>query len=135
MKNKIYKVLFKIFKEIKKYKERYIGEGIGGKIPIVAKIYFSLYKILNPKSIVLVKTKESNMMYVDSRDIGIGQTLVMGNAYEKFEAELFKKAVKPGMTVIDIGTTGDIIHCLLQNSLEKKEKSMPLNRNHIIIIC
>jgi FkbM family methyltransferase len=42
-------------------------------------------------------------MYVDSRDIGVAPFLLEWGFYEKYETELFKRLVKKGMIVVDVG--------------------------------
>ena len=44
-----------------------------------------------------------NKMYVDARDVGVGQSILRRGSYEEFETELFKQIVESGMTVVDVG--------------------------------
>ena len=77
------------------------GKGLG-KIPLIVLIYGFFYRHLRPSGIVLIDVQGSKM-YVDSRDIGVTPFLLEWGFYEKYETELFKRLVKKGMVVVDIG--------------------------------
>jgi len=42
-------------------------------------------------------------MYIDSRDTTVGTSLLKWGFFEKYETKLFKKSIKRGMVVLDIG--------------------------------
>src|SRR4030067_1818822 len=77
------------------------GKGFGN-FPLVMWIHSFFYHHLKPSGIVLIDVQGSKM-YVDSRDIGVAPFLLEWGFYEKYETELFKKLVKRGMVVVDIG--------------------------------
>lgn len=77
------------------------GTGLS-KLPPVALINGFFYQHLKPTGIVMIIAQGSKM-YVDSRDTGVAPFLLEWGIYEKYETELFKKLVKKGMIVVDIG--------------------------------
>ncbi len=77
------------------------GKGLG-KLPLVMWIHGFFYHHLKPVGIVLIDAQGSKM-YVDSRDIGVTPFLLEWGFYEKYETALFKRLVKKGMVVLDIG--------------------------------
>ena len=82
-------------------KEKELGKL--GKIPLVARFYYFLHRHSKPSGIVLIDVQGSKM-YVDSRDTGgVTTSLLTYGFHEKYETELFKKSIKKGMVVIDIG--------------------------------
>lgn len=92
------KMMFSIFKKAKEFLS---GTGIG-KLPLVSRVYNLLYQYLKPKGIILVEV-QGHKMFVDSQDVGVTPDLLMNGCYEKYETTVFKKIVKEGMTVVDIG--------------------------------
>lgn len=72
------------------------------KIPLVERFYYFLYRHFKPSGIVLIDVQGSKM-YVDPRDAGVAASLLRYGFHEKYETELFKKSIKKGMVVIDIG--------------------------------
>jgi len=52
---------------------------------------------------MLLITCQGNKMYVDKRDQVIVPQLVNDGVHEKYQTELFRELVKPGMIVVDIG--------------------------------
>lgn len=72
------------------------------KNPLTRTIYRFLYQRFRPSGIVLVEV-EGSKMYVDSRDSEIATSLLRWGLYEKYETALFKKLVKDGMVVVDVG--------------------------------
>jgi FkbM family methyltransferase len=77
------------------------GKGLGN-LPLVMRIHSFFYQQLNPGGIVLIDVQGS-IMHVDSRDTGVAPFLLEWSLYEKYETELFKKLIKKGMFVADIG--------------------------------
>src|SRR3989337_192883 len=77
------------------------GTGLS-KLPPVALINGFFYQHLKPTGIVMIIAQGSKM-YVDSRDTGVAPFLLEWGIYEKYETELFKRLVKKGMVVVDIG--------------------------------
>jgi FkbM family methyltransferase len=77
------------------------GKGLG-KLPLVMWIHGFFYHHLKPVGIVLIDVQGSKM-YVDSRDIGVAPFLLEWGFYEKYETALFKRLVKKGMAVVDVG--------------------------------
>jgi FkbM family methyltransferase len=77
------------------------GKGLG-KLPLVMWIHGFFYHHLKPVGIVLIDVQGSTM-YVDSRDIGVAPFLLEWGFYEKYETALFKRLVKKGMAVVDVG--------------------------------
>ena len=77
------------------------GKGLS-KLPLVTRIHSFFYRHLKPSGIVLIDVQGSKM-HVDSRDTGVAPFLLEWGFYEKYETELFKKLIKKGMVVVDIG--------------------------------
>jgi FkbM family methyltransferase len=73
-----------------------------GKLPLLAGIEVSFYRYLKPSGLVLVNV-QGIKLYVDSKDTGVAPFLLQWGVYEKKETALFKKLVKKGMTVVDVG--------------------------------
>lgn len=104
---------FKIFRRLenflfRKLEKFFFGKGFR-KIPWVStlcgirnSVYFIIYDKLRPKGLVLVNV-QGNKMYVNPNDRGIAPMLLMDGVMEKYDTELFKKMVKEGMIVVDIG--------------------------------
>ncbi len=57
---------------------------------------------MNKNNIILIKV-QNNKMYIDLADKEVSQSLLKHGFYEKYETKLFKKVLKRGMTVLDIG--------------------------------
>lgn len=64
--------------------------------------YFTIYNMFKPEGIVLVNIQGSNM-FVNPDDRGIAPMLLMDGVIEQYETKLFKKTIKKGMVVVDIG--------------------------------
>ena len=77
------------------------GTGLSN-LPLFSLLHGFLYQRLKPIGIVLVDV-EGSKMYVDSRDTGVAPFLLEWGFYEKYETALFKRLVKKGMVVVDIG--------------------------------
>jgi FkbM family methyltransferase len=71
------------------------GHGLG-QIKPIRMAYNSLFHLLKPKSVMV----QGHRMYLDDQD---SLELATREIYEPFETALFKKAIKPGQTVLDIG--------------------------------
>lgn len=71
------------------------------RIPGMLNLYYFLYRKMRPSAVLI--NVEGNKLYVNCKDEGVVINLLVHGSHEKYETELFKKIVKPGMTVVDIG--------------------------------
>ncbi len=79
-----------------------MGKGLG-KLPLVWPVYEFFYQRLKPEGIVLVEVHGSKM-YVDTSVVeALQHMLLVGCVWERDEVELFKKVVKEGSVVVDLG--------------------------------
>ena len=95
---KIKEILSQIFRKIS---TPFKGKGLR-KLPLVIRIYNFLYQCFKPSDIVLIDVQGSKM-YVDSRDTGVASSLLKWGSHEGYETELFKKLIKKGTVVVDVG--------------------------------
>jgi len=79
----------------------FVGTGVG-KIPLIMKIYDFLYSYLKSGDIVLIKV-QGHKMYIDMSDLKVSKELFMTGIHEKYVTKLFKRIVREGMTVVDLG--------------------------------
>ncbi|MGH7900644.1 MAG: FkbM family methyltransferase, partial [Thermodesulfobacteriota bacterium] len=79
------------------------GRGLR-EIFVVEFLWRLIYRTFGPKGITLIKCQGSKM-YVNATlgYGGLGPVLLINGVYEEYETELFKKLVRPGMIVVDIG--------------------------------
>lgn len=79
------------------------GRGLR-QILVVEFLWRLIYRTFGPKGITLI-TCQGSKMYVNANlgYGGLGPILLINGVYEGYETELFKKLVKPGMVVIDVG--------------------------------
>ena len=92
------KILFSLFKKIS---NACTGKGLR-KIPGATPIQKLIYQITKPRGIILITCQE-NKMYLNTEDTGLSPSLLIRRIYEPYETELFKKLIKSGMVVVDIG--------------------------------
>src|SRR6185369_10140974 len=71
------------------------GHGLGRIKPIRA-LYDFFYRLLKPSSVVI----QGQRMWLDDKD---SLELATREIYEPMETRLFKREIKPGQTVLDIG--------------------------------
>ncbi len=69
------------------------------KIPTLRKELTPIVNILKPDYVMAGGHK----LYIDKWDTTISQELILSGKWEDYETELFKKNIKPGVTVVDIG--------------------------------
>jgi len=69
------------------------------KIPTLRKELTPIVNILKPDYV----TAGGHKLYIDKWDTTISQELILSGKWEDYETELFKKNIKPGDTVVDIG--------------------------------
>lgn len=79
----------------------FIGKGLGN-LPLAMKTYNLLWRFSKPNGIILVKV-QGDKMYIDMSDPSIPKELYLTGIHEREVTPLFKRVVKEGMTVIDIG--------------------------------
>ncbi len=77
------------------------GKGLS-KLPLVATIHSFFYHHLKPGGIIMIDVQGSKM-HIDLRDTGVAPFLLEWGFYEKYETEFFKRLIKKGMVVVDIG--------------------------------
>jgi len=126
------RLIFGIFKKTKKILS---GKGIS-KLPLVNKIYQSLYCHLKPEGIVLVEV-QGRKMYVDSNDQYFAPLLMMNGIHAPYETETFRNEVKEGMTVVDIGAHWGYYTTLAAELVGKKGKVFafePNSHNYSILL-
>ncbi|MFH1462585.1 MAG: FkbM family methyltransferase [bacterium] len=110
------------------------GKGLG-KIPAVAALYRFLYRKAAPKKMLL--NINGHKMYVASQDMGVSGHLISQGIHEKYETELLKKIIKPGMTVVDIGANIGYYTLIMASLAGKKGKVYafePSPDNHCLLI-
>ncbi len=90
--------LFGVFKF---FCEKLYGKGLW-RFPFLRNTYFFLFKKLGPQGKITVEYKGIKL-FAHSNDIGVTQGFLVRGGYENLEAELFEKALKKGMTVLDLG--------------------------------
>ena len=82
-----------------------VGTGIS-RLPLVHRTYQFLYRLLIGTSVSLpplLINVQGQQMYVDATSVSFAPARVRSRAYEEQETELFKKIVRGGMVVVDIG--------------------------------
>jgi FkbM family methyltransferase len=93
------KLIFSIF--IKAYRSLQ-GKELG-RLPIVRRTVDFLYHHFKPQGNIALIEVGGHKMYIDPLDMAIPRQMMMYGHYEKYETELFKKLVKRGDVVVDIG--------------------------------
>jgi len=93
------KMMFSVF--IKAYRSLQ-GKGLG-RLPLMARVVDFLYNHLKPGGDIVLIEVQGHKMYIDPRDVAIPRQLIMYGHYEKYQTELFRKLVKRGNVVVDIG--------------------------------
>lgn len=74
-----------------------------GKLPLVRRIVDVLYNNFKPPGNITLLELQDYKMFVNPQDMAIPRQLITYGHYEKYETELFKKFVKEGYIVVDIG--------------------------------
>ncbi len=69
------------------------------KLPRIKKVITPLINNLKPTYITLYDAK----LYIDKNDEVVSQQLLQNGKWEPYETEIFKKSIKKGDTVVDIG--------------------------------
>lgn len=92
------KLMFSMSRKLARFIE---GKDLG-KLPLVTSIDNFLNQHFKLSGVVLIDVQGSKI-YVDSRDTGVAPFLLKWGIHEKYETMLFKKLIKKGMVVVDIG--------------------------------
>ena len=93
------RLLFSLFTVMVK---PFLGTNIT-KFPLGKRIYDFLYTRLRPKEPVIIEG-EGHKMYVDLTALSSTPSYMFGDKYKRLTRQLFKREIKPGMTVVDLGT-------------------------------
>jgi hypothetical protein len=64
-----------------------------GRITFILGCYHFVYRIFQPKGIILINSQGSKL-YVDTKDEGIAPQLIFTKEYEPTETDLFKSLLK-----------------------------------------
>jgi FkbM family methyltransferase len=72
------------------------------KIPGLVSLHKFIYKIVNPKGIIIIPVKGFKM-YVNTQDKVIAKSLITNGSWEEFETDLIFNILKQGDVVVDIG--------------------------------
>ena len=83
------------------------GRGLG-QVPGVEKVYRFIYHLL-PKDSIL---KMHGMEWEVGKDADISAAALALRSWEEYEMNLFLSAIKPGMTVVDVGASFGFYTCL-----------------------
>jgi len=96
------KLMFSTFRELTRF--FYVRAQGLGKLPLVERIYDFLYRCFKLSGIVLIDVQGSKM-YLDPQDTWMASLFLKWGIHEKYETELFKRLIKKGMVVVDIGAS------------------------------
>jgi FkbM family methyltransferase len=106
IKEMIQKILNKIKSNLQIYKNDIKTKGLYWsivhrlyKIPTIRAVLTPIVNTLKPDSVMA----GNHILYIDKWDAVVSQELILSGKWEDYETELFKKHVKPGDTVVDIG--------------------------------
>lgn len=92
-------MLFTLFRKVVK---PLTGKGLG-RLPLVKRSFYFLYRWLVPKGITVIKVRE-HKMYVDTRDTGsVTTSLLTLGSWERGTTRLFEDILQKGMVVLDVG--------------------------------
>lgn len=124
--------MFSIFRGIKKSLS---GKGFD-KFPLANAAYEALYRRLKPEGIVLIEL-QNRQMYADSNDRYFTPQLMIDGIHAPYETETFKREVKEGMTVVDLGAHWGYYTTLVAELVGKKGKVFAFEPNphnyHILV--
>ena len=109
------KFIFSVLKKLRKLVSGY--EETLKKFPLITKTFNFVYQLVGPKGIVLAEV-QGHKMFMDAKASG----LVLTGYWEKHETEMFKKVIKEGMTVVDIGAHIGYYTIIAANLVGKKGK-------------
>jgi FkbM family methyltransferase len=73
---------------------------VGWKLPYLRSLPYSLLKVFKNSTVMEVNGVK---MHINMRDTGLSQALYLYHTHEPVSTEYFRKTLKPGMTVLDIG--------------------------------
>jgi len=93
--------LLRLFSKIFYYNNIENIPGFSSIYLLITDSIINLIKIIN-KDIILIEV-QGNYMYVNVRDTAIAPSLIRAGFWEKFETQLIKEMIKPGMVIVDCG--------------------------------
>jgi FkbM family methyltransferase len=73
------------------------------RFPLVRQLYRAAYRSAVPPGQTVEVALRGQRFFVDPHDGGVGYQLYIGRGYEELTAQLFERAITPGMTVLDLG--------------------------------
>ena len=92
-------IIFTIFMRVSRL---FAGRGLGRKLPLIGLVYNFLFRHLKPAQDIVIFDVRGIKMYADIQSTELGAGCIHGY-HEKGETELFKKIVKEGMIIVDLG--------------------------------
>jgi FkbM family methyltransferase len=78
-----------------------LGRGIGQRFHIVGKVYAHLYRYLNPGTVIQFTIPEGKLHVVSNS--AMARELAKVTSYEEGTTKLYRRIVKEGMVILDIG--------------------------------
>lgn len=101
----------------------FLGKGIIGKrFPFLLDLYKKVYSLMAKKGEVKVNISLGMKLLVSARDCGLGMYLRTKGEFEPIQTKLFLDALKPGMTVFDIGANVGYYTILASRKVGKNGK-------------
>ncbi len=91
--------LFSFFKKINRLLQ---GNNVGAFVPGLRPLHHFLLAVLKPEGVVETKVF-SRTLFVDMRDSGEADEIILHGCYSPYETKVFRSFIKPGMAVADIG--------------------------------
>lgn len=78
------------------------GMNLGACVPGLRQLHHFLLNVLKPSGIVEVEVF-GKILFVDPRDSGEANEIILNGCYSPYETEIFRSLIKPGMKIADIG--------------------------------
>ena len=100
------KIFSKVSNKVSFYKQDLKSKGLYWsvihrlyKLPKVKKLILPIVDYLKPKYLII----DGHKFFIDKRDTTVSQELILSGKWEEYETSLFKRKIKKGDVVLDIG--------------------------------